>query len=119
RAPIEVKTTQAAHDWDDLLRVVDEELARIPEENRVALIACFLREQTHDEAARELGWSLSTLRRRLDRGKELLRARLTRRGATLSAGLFAGVFAPSMALAVPRELAARAGQETAASSVAL
>lgn len=119
RRATEPRPSESTHEWDDLLRVVDEELAKIPEANRAALIACFLREQTHDEAARELGWSLSTLRRRLDRGKELLRARLTRRGATLSAGLFAGLLAPSSASAVPRELAARAGQEALASSVAL
>ncbi|HEY3789471.1 MAG TPA: RNA polymerase sigma factor [Urbifossiella sp.] len=106
-------------DWNDLLRIVDEELAKIPDENRSALIACFLREQTHDEAARELGWSLSTLRRRLDRGKELLRARLTRRGATLSAALLAGLLAPSTVAAVPRRLLGCAGQETAASPLAV
>src|SRR5439155_8403296 len=44
--------------------------------------------------------SLGTLRRRLDRAKELLRARLTRRGATLSAGLFAGVLTPSATASV-------------------
>jgi hypothetical protein len=85
--------------------VLDEELAALPAEYRDPLLACFLREQTQDEAARQLGWSLSTLRRRLDRGKALLRARLTRRGATLSAGLFAGALAPSTAHAVPTKLA--------------
>jgi RNA polymerase sigma factor (sigma-70 family) len=111
--------SNAAGEWDELLLAVDEELAKLPEENRAALIACFLREQTQDEAARELGWSLSTLRRRLEHGKELLRARLTRRGTTLSAGLFAGMLAPSSAMAVPRELLAKAGRECAASSTAL
>ena len=106
--------SDATGEWDDLLLAVDKELAKLPGENRAALIACFLREQTQDEAARELGWSLSTLRRRLERGKELLRTRLTRRGATLSAGLFAGMLAPSSAMAVPRELLAKAGRESAA-----
>ena len=68
------------------------------------LVACFLEERTQDEAAKQLGWSLSTLRRRLDRAKELLRARLTRRGATLAAGLFAGILAPSARAAVPTRL---------------
>lgn len=108
------------HEWDDLLRTVDEELDRIPEEDRSALIACFLREQTQDEAARELGWSLSTLRRRLERGKERLRNRLVRRGATLSAGLFAGLLAPSASSAsVPRDLLAKAGRVEQSSPVAL
>jgi RNA polymerase sigma factor (sigma-70 family) len=90
--------------FDDLLQVLDEELARLPEAERAALIACFLEERTQDEAARQLGWSLSTLRRRLERGKELLRNRLTRRGATLAGGLLAGIVAPSATAAVPAHL---------------
>lgn len=93
-------------DFDDLLRVLDEELAALPEPYRAPLVACFLEERTQDEAARHLGWSLSTLRRRLDRGKELLRNRLSRRGATLAGGLFAGVLAPSARAAVPTRLLA-------------
>jgi RNA polymerase sigma factor (sigma-70 family) len=98
--------TTAQTEFDDLFHVLDEELAALPEELRAALVACFLEERTQDEAAHELGWSLSTLRRRLDRGKELLRARLTRRGVTLAAALFTvGIAAPARgavpALAAP------------------
>src|SRR5262249_4497929 len=39
------------------------------------------------EAAQQLGWSLATLKRRLERGRELLGVRLRRRGLTLSAAL--------------------------------
>jgi RNA polymerase sigma factor (sigma-70 family) len=88
-------------DFDDLLRVLDEELAALPDEFRAPLVACFLEERTLDEAAKHLGWSVSTLRRRLDRAKDLLRTRLTRRGATLAAGLFAGFLAQSASAAVP------------------
>jgi RNA polymerase sigma factor (sigma-70 family) len=91
-------------DFDDLLRVLDEELAALPDEYRSPLVACFLEERTLDEAAKQLGWSVSTLRRRLDRAKELLRARLTRRGATLAGGLFAGFLAQSANAAVPTRL---------------
>ncbi len=90
--------------FDDLLQVLDDELAKLPEEYRSPLIACFLEERTQDEAAKHLGWSLSTLRRRLERGKEMLRGRLARRGATLAGGLFAGVLAPSVQAAVPTRL---------------
>ena len=88
-------------DFDDLLRVLDEELAALPEELRAALVACFLEERSQDEAAHELGWSLSTLRRRLDRGKELLRSRLARRGVTLAAGLFTCALAAPARAAIP------------------
>jgi RNA polymerase sigma factor (sigma-70 family) len=88
-------------DFDDVLRVLDEELAAMPEEPRAALVACFLQERTQDEAAHELGWSLSTLRRRLDRGKELLRARLARRGVALAVSLLTGAVASPARAAVP------------------
>ncbi len=67
-------------EWDDLLAVVDEEIAALPDELRAAVLPCLYHGKTQDEAATELGWSLSTLRRRLDRGRELLRPRLTTRG---------------------------------------
>jgi hypothetical protein len=48
---------------------------------------CYVQGKTRDEAAAELGWTVGTLRGRLDRGRELLRSRLARRGLALSAGL--------------------------------
>jgi RNA polymerase sigma factor (sigma-70 family) len=93
--------TAPQSNFDELLSALDEELGALPEECRAALVACFLQERTQDEAARELGWSLSTLRRRLERGKELLRARLAGRGITLGAGLLGiGLASPARA-AVP------------------
>jgi RNA polymerase sigma factor (sigma-70 family) len=86
---------------NDLLAALDEELAALPDDLRAALVACFLEERTHDEAARELGWSVSTLRRRLDRGKELLRVRLARRGVSLAVGLLTTALAAPSARAVP------------------
>jgi RNA polymerase sigma factor (sigma-70 family) len=108
-------------DFDELLRVLDEELAALPDGLRAPMVACFLEERTLDEAARQLGWSVSTLRRRLDRAKELLRARLTRRGATLAAGLFAGFLSRSSSAAVPARLleAASPGGVPSASARAL
>ncbi|HYH63150.1 MAG TPA: sigma-70 family RNA polymerase sigma factor, partial [Urbifossiella sp.] len=75
---------------DDLAAVLDDELGRLPDAERAAVVACLVEGRTQDAAARDLGWSFSTLRRRLDRGKEMLRDRLTRRGVTAPAG-FVGV----------------------------
>jgi RNA polymerase sigma factor (sigma-70 family) len=92
--------------WAELLSILDEELGRLPEQARAPLLLCYLEGCTQDEAARFLGWSLGTLRRRLEWGRGLLRLRLTRRGATLSAGLFAALLAPRAATAaVPDGLA--------------
>ncbi|QJW92917.1 sigma-70 family RNA polymerase sigma factor [Frigoriglobus tundricola] len=65
----------------ELLAALDEELSRLPDRYRAPLIACFLQGRTQEDAARDLGCSLSTLRRRLDQGRELLRCRLAGRGA--------------------------------------
>ena len=94
------------HACGELVAVLDEELLRLPERYRLPLLLCYLEGHTQDEAARHLGWSLSTLRRRLDGGRELLRGRLARRGATLSAGLFAVALATEATkAAVPAALA--------------
>jgi RNA polymerase sigma factor (sigma-70 family) len=86
--------------WEELLAILHEELARLPDKYRAPLLLCYLEGRTQDEAAQQLGQSLSTVRRRLDQGRELLRLRMTRRGATLSAGLFASLFTSRAATAV-------------------
>jgi RNA polymerase sigma factor (sigma-70 family) len=75
--------------WGEMGAVLDEELMRLPEKYRAPLVLCYLEGQTQDEAARQLGWARTTLRDRLDRGRELLRGRLERRGVLFSTGLLA------------------------------
>ncbi|HEX4613279.1 MAG TPA: sigma-70 family RNA polymerase sigma factor [Urbifossiella sp.] len=79
--------------------VFDAELAGLPAPLRAPLVLCYLEGKTQDEAARELGWSPATLRRRVARGREVLGARLTRRGLTLGAALSAGLLVPAGAIA--------------------
>jgi RNA polymerase sigma factor (sigma-70 family) len=74
--------------WREALAVLDEELVRLPAAYRAALVLCYLEGRTQDEAARQLGWSLGTLRGQLERAREKLRARLLRRGISLPAALF-------------------------------
>jgi WD40 repeat protein len=69
--------------------VLDEELSRLPEKYRVPLVLCYLEGQTQEEAARQVGVARSTLQDRLERGRELLRGRLERRGVLFSTGLLA------------------------------
>jgi RNA polymerase sigma factor (sigma-70 family) len=80
----------------ELLRVLDEELAGLPEADRLPLVLCYLEGQTQDEAARVCGTCVRTLRRRLDRGRAALRRRLNRRGVTLAAVLAAMAVAPKL-----------------------
>jgi RNA polymerase sigma factor (sigma-70 family) len=69
--------------------VLFEELEALPEQNRSPLVLCGLEEKSLDEAAHLLGWTHGAVKGRLQRGRELLRARLTRRGLELPAALSA------------------------------
>jgi RNA polymerase sigma factor (sigma-70 family) len=89
----------------ELLAAVDEELARLPAPHRSALILCTLEGMPVEAAARQLGTSVGAVRGWLQRGREQLRVRLTRRGLTPAAA-FAAL------LALPRMLPALALLET-------
>jgi C-terminal peptidase prc len=85
----------------ELCSALDEELQGLPNKYRVPLLLCYLQGQTSDQAADVLGWSLRTLQRRLAEGRELLRARLTRRGLTLSAALLVPVVTQDASAGAP------------------
>ena len=63
----------------DLGAVIDDELKRLPATYRAAVVLCYLDGLTHEEAARQLGWPIGTVKGRLSRARGLLRDRLTRR----------------------------------------
>src|SRR5262249_28895539 len=70
----------------ELLCILDEEVARLPEVYRLPVLLCVLQERSVEETARLLGWSVGSARGRLARGRERLRERLERRGLCLSLG---------------------------------
>jgi protocatechuate 3,4-dioxygenase beta subunit len=73
---------------------------------RSALVLCYLEGKTQEEAAKELGCSRRSLRGRLERARERLRARLIRRGISLMPGVLATVLISSgTAEAVPAAFA--------------
>lgn len=103
--------------WREVQTILDEEIQRLPENLKAPILLCYLEGKTHNEAAIELGWSLTTFRGRLDRGRESLRKQLTRRGVTLSAVLLPTLLPGQTSAALPATLvvsivkAATAGTE--------
>src|SRR5204862_6622 len=82
---------------------LDAEIERLPEAQRLPLLLCYWQGLTQDEAARRLRWSPGSVKGRLERGRQQLAARLTKRGLAPSALLAASL----AAAAVPGELLAR------------
>jgi len=103
----------------DTFAVVDAELATLPDHYRAAFVACVLNDRSRSEAARELGWPEGTVAARVAKARELLAARLSKRGVTLAVGAFAAVTAPPAPAAFDavRELLA-AGTAAAVAPVA-
>src|SRR5205823_5476762 len=77
----------------ELAAVLDEELRNLPAVCRAALVACHLEGLSTAEAAHRLGVPAGTLKSRLQRGRDLLRQRLHRRGIGLSSAALTAVLA--------------------------
>jgi RNA polymerase sigma factor (sigma-70 family) len=91
------KDPAAEVSWREVQAILDEELQRLPERYRAPVILCYLECRTRDEAAKQLGLSLTTLHGRLERARDLLRACLNKRGLTLAATMCAAALGDGVA----------------------
>jgi RNA polymerase sigma factor (sigma-70 family) len=67
------------------IEVLHEEVDRLAEKYSAPVVLCYFEGRTHAEAARLLGCPVGTVSFRLSRARDLLRARLIRRGLALPA----------------------------------
>jgi RNA polymerase sigma factor (sigma-70 family) len=87
----------------ELNAALHEELGRLPVKYRAPLVLCYMEGLQHEEVARQLGWPLGTVRGRIARARELLGARLQRRGLEPAAVLIAlGLLSKEAAAVTPR-----------------
>lgn len=102
----------------ELQEVLDEELNRLPREQRDLLMLCYLQGKTNAEAARLLGCPTGSISGKLAAAREKLRARMQRRGIVASAALFGTLLLTCTARsAVPQPLV-RATVDAALSTAA-
>ncbi|MDR3617843.1 MAG: RNA polymerase sigma factor [Paludisphaera borealis] len=79
---------------DDLDEALHEEVARLPERYRAAVVLCLLEGLPNEQAAGRLGWPVGTVQSRLARGRERLKRSLTRRGLAPSVAIAAATALP-------------------------
>jgi RNA polymerase sigma factor (sigma-70 family) len=100
--------------WSQLAPVLDQELHRLPEMQRLPIVLCDLEGKTRKEAARQLGVAEGTVARRLARGRALLAKRLARHGVAPSATSLAALLAENTGSAcVPATLLASTARTAA------
>jgi RNA polymerase sigma factor (sigma-70 family) len=93
---------------ESLRILLDEELRRLPEPYRGAVVLCYLERRTQAEAAELLATTADAVNSRLKRARDLLRHRLARHGLLLSGVAMAEALAGCTATAaLPPELLRR------------
>jgi RNA polymerase sigma factor (sigma-70 family) len=98
------KTPMDEVTWGELRDILHEEVSRLPEKYRAAVILCYWQGRTHEQAGQQLGCARGTIKDRLEKARELLRKRLARRGLALSATWFAASLSEGTSAAVSTEL---------------
>jgi RNA polymerase sigma factor (sigma-70 family) len=92
--------------WQDLLPILDQELNRLPDKYREAVVLCDLEGKTRKGAAKQLKIPEGTLSTRLDRARAMLAKRMTRHGLSLAGGSLAMLLPQHAASAsIPKSLA--------------
>jgi RNA polymerase sigma factor (sigma-70 family) len=85
--------------WRDLQPLLDQELSRLPDKYRLAIVLCDLEGKTRKEAARQLKIPEGTLSSRLTTARTMLAKRLARHGLAVSGGALAAVLVQNAASA--------------------
>jgi RNA polymerase sigma factor (sigma-70 family) len=83
----------------DLQALLDQELSRLPDKYRVAIVLCDLEGETRKQVARQLGLPEGTLAGRLTRGRAMLAKRLARHGLAVTGGALAALLSQTAASA--------------------
>jgi RNA polymerase sigma factor (sigma-70 family) len=86
---------------DDWLPALHEEIARLPEKLRLAVVHCDLEGMTQAQAAAQLHWSERTIHHRLAEGRARLKLRLARRGLEPDGAILGTVLLREARAAVP------------------
>ena len=79
-AAVSATTIRSNETFDDLRDVLHQEVSRLPEKYRAAVVLCLMEGMSPEQAAQQLAWPVGTVHSRLARGRARLRHRLRHRG---------------------------------------
>lgn len=107
-AMMHAKTSVEAKDYkeEEVKRWLDGELDALPEKYRVPVVLHHLEERPQAEVAKLLGLTVTAVASRLNRAREMLAGRLTRRGVALSAAGLVTVLSAKTVSAAPETFVA-------------
>jgi RNA polymerase sigma factor (sigma-70 family) len=89
---------------EELLRLLDKELSRLPDKYRLPVVLCDLEGRPRKQVARQFAIPEGTLSSRLTTARRLLAKRLARYGFAVSGGALATALAARASAAVPASL---------------
>jgi RNA polymerase sigma factor (sigma-70 family) len=90
----------------EALRILEDEVQRLPRAYRLPVVLCCLHGVSQEEAARCLGWTPGSVKGRLERGRKRLHQRLAGRGLGLAVALALVEFSRGTAAGLAPALAA-------------
>jgi len=102
-------------EWQDLRRLLDDAVHRLPDHYRVPVVLCELEGRPRKEVARQLRLPEGTLSSRLAKARQLLARRLKRPGVVLTGSLLAVLASPA---ALPASLVRSTTQAAALTAAA-
>lgn len=100
----EARTTQPAIELNETVEAIDEAISELPDDLRSVVVLRYLESEKHQDIAVRLGVSESTVRYRLNKGIERLRAILERKGVVAGVGALTATLQGLDAAACPNAL---------------
>lgn len=95
-----------AQTWNDIQAHIDRAIAALPDDIRHPIVYHFLEGNTHKETAKILGITRSGTTRRIQRGIDLIRADLDKRGVTVAAAALTTLLGTHAVTAAPAKVEA-------------
>jgi RNA polymerase sigma factor (sigma-70 family) len=112
-ASIESHTSDTQTVWNKLAPILEENMARLRDRDRDALVLRFFENKSIKEIATTLGLEECTAQKRVQRALEKLRSSFARRGITFSAALISSAIAANSVNAAPATVNALASAAAA------